>query len=111
MTLDTYYPQLLAHVNTAQDALLTYQRVVLAQTWGVTDDKRGSLDDVKARAIKTVETRLLQLCEFAGVRSRQCAGLTDQVYALQEAAKRDRETIARLETALHHTLTRTPDVE
>ena len=105
MSLDTYYPQLLAHINTAQEALLTYQRVALAQTWGVTEDKRGSLDDVKARAIKTVETRLLQLCEFAGVRSRQTIGLTDQVYALQEAAKRDRDTIQRLERALYEQMT------
>jgi hypothetical protein len=103
--LPIYYLQLRTHVLTIANAFAALEAAGIARSWGAKHKDGRQFSDVEAKAMKTIEDRLFALCEFAGVRSRQCIGLTDQVYALQEAAKRDRETIKRLEAALHAEVT------
>lgn len=99
--LPQYYQLIRTHVLTIANAFHALEAAGIARSWGAKHKDGRLFSDVEAKAMKTIEDRLFALCEFAGVRSRQCIGLTDQVYALQEAAKRDRETIKRLEAALH----------
>lgn len=84
--LPQYYQQLRSHLATALNALDTYEKVCVAESWGVTTKTSGEKDlsAVKGKAISTVEQRLLALCEYAGVRSRQVIGLSEQINALQQ---------------------------
>jgi hypothetical protein len=105
VSLPSYYEQVWTHVRTIDNAFHALGAAGFLQQWGAKHRDGREPSAVEAKAIKTIEDRLHQLCEYAGVRSRQCAGLTDQVYALQEAARRDRETIKRLEAALYEQMT------
>lgn len=83
--LPQYHQQLRHKVAAAANALDLYEKAIIAQTWGVATDHHGrTMAQVEAKAIATVERALLDLCEYAGVRSRQVVGLMEQVESLQQ---------------------------
>lgn len=98
--LPRMYQQLRTLLRSADNALDAAEAAGIAARWGAKHQDGREFDAVEAKAIKTIEDRLYQLCEFAGVRSRQCIGLTDQIYALQEENRMLRERLKHADAAL-----------
>jgi len=85
--LPRYYETIRGHLCSALAALETYERVFIAKAWGCDTKLKPAvraLEAMEAQAVHDVESRLVQLCDFVGVRSRQLEGLLDKIAALQE---------------------------
>lgn len=94
MTLPPLYRQLRNHVGTIANALDVVEQCDQRQEWGLDADAK------RERALRTIEARIVALCETAGVRSRFHESLTDQIYALQQENQQLRERLKHADAAL-----------
>ena len=94
MTLPPLYLQLENHVLTIAAQLRVVRECEQRQAWGLDGDAK------RERALRTIEARIVALCETAGVRSRFHESLTDQIYALQQENQQLRERLKHADAAL-----------
>lgn len=88
MSLPPHLETLRGHLATALNALATYEKLVIAQSWGVEASERS-----KDKALHDVEHRLSQACDHIGIMPAEKRMLLDII-------ERHRVEFARLKTAI-----------